>query len=85
MGAFVNKVTRFKFLADEYNSGKTSIKELIKSVKKAEKKGVLVVKGNQNKTDETYEKNISWYLGELERDGKIKGYLKAVGRPRKYD
>lgn len=85
MGKFINKKTKFEFLAEAWNSGVTDMDALVNLVQKGEEQGVLVVKGNQAKSKETYEKNISWYLGELERDGKIKGFLKAVGRPKKYD
>ena len=83
-GNFVNFQTKYTYLTYLWNKKKIKdMKKLIKRVKDAEKKGILVVKRDPVKSDEAYAKNISWYLGQLERDRKINGFLGAVGRPPK--
>ncbi len=82
------KLIRFKsrneFLIHIYNKKKiTKLDDIIKEVIHAEKIGTLVVKGNVNKSYETYVKNVRWYMGELERSGQIKGFLTKIGRPAK--
>ena len=83
-GKFFRHTTRYDFLAHLWKIEKVrTVPELIKRVKQAEEEGTLVIKRAKNKTDDVYEKNIRWYMGKLERDGKIKGFLGPVGRPSK--
>lgn len=83
-GKFYNHQTKFTYLEHLWKVEKIrTIEGLIKAIKKAEKDGILVVKRNVNKSDETYEKNIRWYMGCLQREGKIKGFCGPVGRPKK--
>jgi len=79
----VTKTTRYDLIAELYNSGVTSIKRIITKVKAAEKKGVLIVKSTNEKNDSFYERNVKWYLGQLNRKGLISGYTSVVGRPAK--
>ena len=84
-GKFFRHQTKFEYLTHLWKKEKVrTIPALIKAIKKAEKEGILVVKRNKSKPDAVYEKNIRWYMGELERTGKIKGFLGPVGRPKGY-
>jgi len=77
----VKKTTRYDLIAELYNSGVTSIKRIITKIKAAEKKGSLIVKSKNEKNDSFYERNVKWYLGQLNRKGLISGYTSIIGRP----
>lgn len=82
MGYFIKHKNRYDFLEYLFNKRKIkTLETLIKHVIRAEKEGVLVVKGNVEKQYSDYVKNVRWYMGELERSGRITGFLKRVGRP----
>jgi hypothetical protein len=83
-GHYYMKRTKFGFLASLWNERSiTDMKKLISEVKKAERIGILCVKRAKNKPMESYERNVRWYLCELERRGIISGFSQAVGRPKK--
>ena len=81
-GKFFRHQTREEFLIGLWNKRDIrTMRRLVREVKKAEKSGTLVVKRDKDKPYESYEKNIRWYMGKLQRERKIKGFLGPVGRP----
>jgi len=55
---------------------------IVDLVKEAEKQGILYKKHTKSMKLSSYYKNLRWYMGRLERKGKIKGFTGVVGRPK---
>ena len=83
--AFNEGIEKFEQLHDlvEHNDKPiTDFKSLVELVIEAERCGILYQKSNKSIQHTSYLKNVRWYLGKLEREGKIKGFTSVVGRPK---
>lgn len=69
-------------LVENPNDPITNFDKIVDIVIAAEDKGILYKKSTKSSERSSYHKNVRWYMGQLERTGKIKGFTGVVGRPK---
>lgn len=82
---FNDGVKSFKELHTYVDDADLPIKDfdfIVKLVLLAEKLEIIYVKKRRNVAQSSLHKNVRWYMGKLEREGKIKGFTGVVGRPK---